>query len=124
MAKPLYVRFEVPREISDKIYEVIELVRDTGKLRRGTNEVTKAVERGMAKFVVMAEDVTPPEILAHLPLLCEEKKIPYGYVPRKQELGRASGLEVSAASVAITDSGKAKESLEELINKISDLKKV
>ncbi|MEW6069564.1 MAG: 50S ribosomal protein L7Ae [Candidatus Thermoplasmatota archaeon] len=123
MAKPIYVRFEVPKELSNKIYEAIELARDTGKLRRGTNEVTKAIERGIAKFVVMAEDVEPPEILAHLPLLCEEKGIPYGYVPKKQELGRASGLEISSASVAIIEPGKAKESFEELISKLAELKK-
>ncbi|MDI6708268.1 MAG: 50S ribosomal protein L7Ae [Candidatus Thermoplasmatota archaeon] len=123
MAKPIYVRFEVPKELGNKIYEAIELARDTGKLRRGTNEVTKAIERGIAKLVVMAEDVEPPEILAHLPLLCEEKGVAYGYVPKKQELGRASGLDVSSASVAITDPGNAKESVEEIIAKLAELKK-
>lgn len=123
MAEPLYVRFEVSKELANKIYEAVELVRDTGKLRKGTNEVTKAVERGIAKFVVLAEDVTPEEILAHLPPLCEEKGIAYGYVPSKQELGRASGLEVATASIAILEVGKAKEALDELITKIATLKK-
>jgi large subunit ribosomal protein L7Ae len=123
MAKPIYVRFEVSKELANKIYEAIELARDTGKLRRGTNEVTKAIERGIAKLVIMAEDVEPQEILAHLPLLCEEKGIPYCYVPKKQELGRASGLEVSSASIAIVELGNAKESIEELIAKLAELKK-
>ena len=81
MAKAVYVKFEMPKELVDKAYDVVELARDSGKLRKGTNEVTKIVERGEAQFVVMAEDVAPPEILMHMPALCEEKNVPYAYVP-------------------------------------------
>jgi len=72
MAKPMYVRFEMPKDLVDKTYQSIELAKESGKVRKGTNEVTKLVERGEAQFVVMAEDVQPEEILAHMPLLCEE----------------------------------------------------
>jgi len=123
MAKPIYVRFEVPKELSDKAYQVVELARDGGKVRKGTNEVTKIVERGDAQLVVMAEDVQPEEILAHMPLLCEEKQIPYAYVPSKQELGVASGLGKATASVAVTDAGKGKPALDELVAKLRQIKK-
>src|SRR3989442_1532964 len=101
MPKPMYVRFEMPKELVDKTYQSIELAKETGKVRKGTNEVTKLVERGEAQFVVMAEDVQPEEILAHMPLLCEEKGVPYAYVPSKQELGVAVGLGKATASIAI-----------------------
>src|SRR6184192_827100 len=107
MAKPMYVRFEMPKDLVDKTYQSIELARESGKVRKGTNEVTKLVERGEAQFVVMAEDVQPEEILAHMPLLCEEKGVPYAYVPSKQELGVAVGLGKATASIAILDPGKA-----------------
>ncbi len=123
MAKPIYVRFEEPKDLVDKAYQVVELARESGKLRKGTNEVTKVVERGEAALVVMAEDVEPPEILAHMPLLCEEKGIPYAYVPSKQELGVAAGLGKATASCAITDPGKGKPMLDELAAKIRSLKK-
>ncbi len=123
MAKPVYVRFETPKELVDKAYQVVELTRDGGKLRKGTNEVTKLVERGDAQFVVMAEDVDPPEILMHMPVLCEEKGIPFAYVPSKQELGVAAGLGKATASVAILDPGKGKPMLDELTGKIRALKK-
>jgi large subunit ribosomal protein L7Ae len=123
MTKAMYVRFEVPKEMSEKTYEAIEMARDTGKIRKGTNEVTKIVERGQAKFVVMAEDIQPEEILAHLPMLCEEKNIVYGYVPNKQELGRAAGLDVPTAAIAIVVPGKAQELIDSLIKKIAELKK-
>jgi large subunit ribosomal protein L7Ae len=119
----MYVRFELPKELADKAYQAVELVRDSGKLRKGTNEVTKVVERGDAQFVVMAEDVQPEEILAHMPLLCEEKGVPYAYVPSKQELGVAAGLGKATASAAILDPGKAKPLLDDLAAKIRLLKK-
>jgi len=118
----IYVRFEVPKELQDKIYSAIEISRETGKIRKGTNEVTKTVERGDAKFVVIAEDVNPPEIVAHLPLLCEEKGIPYGYVPSKEELGKRVGIK-SAASVSVVDFGKASEQFKEIIEQLNSLKK-
>src|SRR3990172_4700927 len=116
MAKAIYVRFETPKELSDKAYQVVELARDSGKVRKGTNEVTKVVERGDAQIVVMAEDVQPEEILAHMPL-------PYAYVPSKQELGVACGLGKATASVAITDAGKGKPVMDELVAKLRPLKK-
>ncbi|HEV8594058.1 MAG TPA: 50S ribosomal protein L7Ae [Thermoplasmata archaeon] len=123
MTKAIYVRFEAPKELVDKAYQIVELARDSGKLRKGTNEVTKLVERGDAAFVVMAEDVEPAEILAHMPLLCEEKGIPYSYVPSKQELGVAAGLGKATASVAIVDPGKGKPMMDELSAKVRALKK-
>ncbi|UCE74912.1 MAG: 50S ribosomal protein L7ae [Methanomassiliicoccales archaeon] len=123
MAKNIYVRFEMPKELVDRTYEAVELARDSGKVRKGVNEVTKLVERGGVTLVVMSEDVQPPEILAHMPILCEEKNIAYAYVPSKQELGVASGLKVSTASVAIIDPGKGKQLVEDLVSKLKSLKK-
>lgn len=123
MAKPSYVKFEVPKELAEKALEAVEIARDTGRIRKGTNETTKAVERGQAKLVVIAEDVDPEEIVAHLPPLCEEKEIPYIYVPSKKELGAAAGIEVPSASVAIIEPGKGRELVEEVAMKVRELAK-
>ncbi|MEM3832568.1 MAG: 50S ribosomal protein L7Ae [Thermoprotei archaeon] len=120
--KPFYVKFEVPSEIAEKAYELVRKVKDSGKLRRGTNETTKAVERGVAKMVIIAEDVDPPEIVAPLPLLCDERNIPYLYVPSKKTLGEAAGIEVPAASIAIIEIGEAKSLYDELVAVYSELK--
>src|SRR3989475_11123218 len=105
MAKAIYVRFEVPKDLTDKIYQVVEVAKESGKIRKGTNEVTKLVERGEAQFVVMAEDGQPEEILAHMPLLCEEKGVPYAYVPSQEELGVAVGRGKAPASIPIRPPG-------------------
>ena len=96
---------------TEDILEIIETARETGKIRKGVNEATKAVERGIAKLVVVAEDVDPPEIVMHLQPLSDEKKIPLYKVPAKNELGRAAGLAVSTAAVAVVDAGEAKNKL-------------
>ena len=123
MSKPSYVRFVEPPEIAEKAYEAVKKVRESnGKIKKGTNETTKAVERGLAKLVLIAEDVDPPEVVMHLPLLCEEKKVPYLYVPSKKRLGESAGIEVAAASVAIIEPGGVKELVDELIRAYNELK--
>lgn len=123
MQKAFYVKFEVPKELAEAAYEAVQLARDTGKIRRGTNEATKAIERGISKLILIAEDVEPPEIVAHLPLLCEERKIPYIYVPNKERLGQASGIDVKAAAISIIEAGDAVELLKEITKKLETLKK-
>lgn len=90
---------------------------------KGANEATKYVERGQAKLVIMAEDVTPEEILAHMPILCEEKNIPYTYVPSKEQLGVSAGLGVPTSAIAIINPGKEKDLVENIVKKIETMKK-
>ncbi|MGB9676137.1 MAG: 50S ribosomal protein L7Ae [Candidatus Bathyarchaeales archaeon] len=123
MSKPFYVKFEVPKELADAAYEALQIAAKTGAVRKGTNETTKAIERAQAKLVVIAEDVDPPEVVAHLPLLCEEKKIPYVYVPNKEKLGNAVGIDVSAASACIVKEGDAAGLVNEIIAKVEQLKR-
>ncbi|MBS3166835.1 50S ribosomal protein L7Ae [Candidatus Woesearchaeota archaeon] len=105
---------ETPKQTAEKALEAIELARTTGKLKKGGNEVTKAVERGTAKLVVIASDTNPIEIVMHLPALCAEKKIPIVEVSKKEELGTAAGLPVSTTAVAITEEGNSKELISEI----------
>ncbi|NOX71178.1 MAG: 50S ribosomal protein L7ae [Candidatus Micrarchaeota archaeon] len=118
-----FVKFETPKELADKIYEAIQLAASTGKVRKGVNETTKSIERGVSKLVVMAEDISPEEILMHIPVICDEKKITYVYVPSKAELGKAAGLEVPTAAVSIDEEGNAKKNIADIASKVSALKK-
>jgi len=88
-------------------YKIIETVKRTGKLEKGTNEVTKAIERGTALFVAYAANVEPKEIVAHLSILCKDKKIPCEEVEDKQKLGLAAGLSVACSSIAVIEAGDA-----------------
>ncbi|HQD25866.1 MULTISPECIES: 50S ribosomal protein L7Ae [Methanoculleus] len=121
MAKA-YVKFEVPEEIQNKALEALEIARDTGKVKKGSNEATKAVERNIAQLVLIGADVEPEEIVMHLPLLCEEKQIPFVYISKQNDIGSASGLEVGSAAAAIVKPGKAKDLVEEIAKQIAALR--
>ena len=123
MSKPFYVKINIPKELADVAYEALQVARDTGKVKRGTNETTKAIERGVAKLVYVAEDVEPPEIVAHLPLLCDERKICYIFVPSKARLGASTGLDVAAAAACITEPGDSEELIKEIMARVEGLKK-
>ena len=92
-------------------YNIVERAKKTGKVDKGANEVTKAVERGVAKLVVYAKDVEPKEIVTHLAILCKEKGIPCHEVDSKQKLGLAVGIGVKASAIAIIDAGEAKSDI-------------
>src|SRR4030042_309759 len=113
-----HMKFKVSKELSDRILQTVELARNSGNIRRGTNEATKSIERGNAQLVIIAEDVEPPEVVMHIPALCDEKKIAYVYVPSKVELGRASGIDVPCASISIVEAGEGKEQLKEALKEI------
>lgn len=93
------------------IYTIVDKAKKTGKVEKGTNEVTKAIERGTAKLVVYASDVEPKEIVAHLPVLCKEKNIKCVEVENKQKLGIAAGLPVATSSIAIINAGEAEKEI-------------
>ncbi len=116
MSKPYYVKFEVSKDLVNAIYEALRIAKDSGKIRKGTNETTKAVERGISKLAIIAEDVEPPEVVAHLPIICEERNAAYVFVPSKQELGEAMGISVGSAAASIIDAGESQHILDEIVN--------
>jgi len=115
MAKK-YVKFEVSDEIANKAYELVQVASTGGKIRRGTNETTKSIERGNAKLVVIASDVEPEEIVMHIPEICEEKGIPFVYVPSKTDLGKFAGMGVISAAIAIDEVGSGDKLLKDILN--------
>jgi len=121
MAKAIYVKFDTPQELADKAEEALEIAKNTGKVAKGTNEVTKFIERGNAELVVIAEDVDPAEIVAHIPVLAEEKEIPYIYLATKEEVGAAAGLNIGTASACIVEAGEGEELVAEVVEKVNEL---
>ncbi len=99
---------------TEQIYTMIEVAKATGKIKKGVNEVTKILERGQAKVVIIAEDANPKEIVMHLPILSKEKNVPILIVPSKEELGASAGLPVSTVAIVIIEAGDAKADVESL----------
>jgi large subunit ribosomal protein L7Ae len=102
-------------EINDKeVFTILQKAKESGKVKIGINEVTKAIERKVCKFVVYANDVSPAEIVAHLSGLSKEMGILCVSVGTKQELGALLNIK-STAAICVIDSGSAKAELETLI---------
>ncbi|MHA1310903.1 MAG: 50S ribosomal protein L7Ae [Candidatus Helarchaeota archaeon] len=115
-----FAKYKVSEELENMALEVLDIAVDTGKIKRGINETTKAIERGIAKLVYFAGDVTPPEIIMHLPPLCSEKKTPFIMISDKKKLGKRAGIEVPTSSVAIIDPGDGVKILKDLIFKLTN----
>ena len=115
---PSYVKYETPKDLIPQIVEMLSVAKDSGRVRKGVNEATKSIERKMAQLVVIAEDVSPEEVVVHIPMLCEEKGIAYTYLPTKKELGGAVGIEVGTSAVAVENAGGAVEALQGIIKKL------
>ncbi|WP_267639509.1 50S ribosomal protein L7Ae [Haloarchaeobius amylolyticus] len=118
---PVYVNKEIPADLQEDALEALEVARDTGSVKKGTNETTKAVERGNASIVYVAEDVSPEEIVMHLPELASEKGIPVVFIETQDDVGHAAGLEVGSAAAAIVDAGDASSDVEDIAGKVEDL---
>ncbi|MFH1393720.1 MAG: ribosomal L7Ae/L30e/S12e/Gadd45 family protein [Candidatus Micrarchaeota archaeon] len=113
-----YIDVETPAELVPQIVEMLSVAKDDGKVKKGINETTKSVERKTAQFVVMAGDVSPEEIVVHIPILCKEKGVPYAFVPTKKELGESIGMAVGTSAVAVENGGSAAEKLADILKKL------
>ncbi|XP_021358582.1 NHP2-like protein 1 [Mizuhopecten yessoensis] len=105
------------------ILDMLQQCSNYKQLKKGANEATKTLNRGIAEFIVMAADAEPLEILLHLPLLCEDKNVPYVFVKSKQALGRACGVSrpVIAASVIVNEGSQMKAQIDKVKQSIEKL---
>tara|TARA_A200000159_G_scaffold137334_1_gene137454 strand:+ start:207 stop:596 length:390 start_codon:yes stop_codon:yes gene_type:complete len=106
----VHIAFETPKDIQEQVYELVKAIGKDGrgKIKKGANEVTKAAERGVATMIVMAENVNPSELLAHIPMICKEKGIPFIYVEDQGYLADSAGMTAGTrtAAVAVLEVGK------------------
>lgn len=102
--------------LTSKILNLVQQAANYKQLRKGANEAVKTLNRGLSEFIVMAADVEPLEIVLHIPLLCEDKNVPYIFVRSKQALGRACGVSrpIVACSITINEGSQLKPQIQGL----------
>mmetsp|Transcript_1306 Transcript_1306/g.1374 ORF Transcript_1306/g.1374 Transcript_1306/m.1374 type:complete len:126 (+) Transcript_1306:85-462(+) len=115
-----------PLADSDLTVAILDLVQQATnykQLKKGANEATKTLNRGVSDLIIMAADTEPLEILLHLPLLCEDKNVPYVFVPSKIALGRACGVSrpVVSCSILTNESSQLATQIQNIKNKIEQL---
>jgi len=110
-------------QLTQKILDLVKQASNYSQLKKGANEATKTLNRGIAEFIVLAADAEPLEILLHLPLLCEDKNVPYVFVRSKQALGRATGVSrpVIACSVTVNEGSQLKPQIQAVQQNIERL---
>ena len=110
----VHIAFETPQDVQEQVYEMVKSLGKDGKgrLKKGANEVTKAAERGTAQMIVMAENVNPGELLAHIPMICKEKSIPFIYVNDQAYLAEAAGMSTGTRTVAIAVMSVEKDAMD------------
>ncbi|KAI0244167.1 RNA binding protein snu13, partial [Massospora cicadina] len=109
--------------LASTILNLVEQASHYKQLKKGANETTKTLNRGISEFIVMAADAEPIEILLHLPLLCEDKNVPYVFVPSRAALGRACGVSrpVISASVTTNEASDLKSQIQAIKQQIESL---
>jgi len=110
-------------DLTSQILDLVQQALHYKQLKKGANEATKTLNRGMSEFIVMTADTEPIEILLHLPLLCEDKNVPYVFVPSKTALGRACGVSraVIAASIISNEASELKPQIQHIKSRIERL---
>eukprot|EP01105_Mastigella_eilhardi_P007320 TRINITY_DN18806_c0_g1_i1.p2 TRINITY_DN18806_c0_g1~~TRINITY_DN18806_c0_g1_i1.p2 ORF type:complete len:130 (-),score=51.31 TRINITY_DN18806_c0_g1_i1:34-423(-) len=110
-------------ELTQQILDLIQQAANYKQLKKGANEATKTLNRGISEIIVMAADTEPLEILLHLPLLCEDKNVPYVFVPFKIELGRACGVSrpVIACSIITAEGSQLNNQIQSLKDQVEKL---
>lgn len=116
-----FVKFSVPEDLKTLQADVISKISKSGKIKVGINEVTKTIERNTAKLVVIAQDVSPAELVMHVPVICKEKKIPFTYVLTREDLGKISGINAKASAISIIDEGVLKKEFSGLLSKLEEI---
>ena len=107
-------------KLTKQILDLIELAKTFNQIKKGANETTKAISRGFADLVIIAVDSDPLEIVLHLPLLCEDKNIPYIFIKNKRLLGRACGVPrtVIACCIIVNINSNLNNQIKNIKNKI------
>ncbi len=105
-------------QMQKKILDLCNQATLYKQLKKGANETTKSLNRGVADLVILAADTEPLEIVLHLPLLCEDKNVPYVYVGKQADLGRACGVSRNIVAAVILHHPESQ--LQSQINEMKD----
>ena len=106
------------KALQKEIFSLITKASQLKQIKKGANEATKTLNRGISDLIIIAADAKPLEIVLHLPLLCEDKNVPYVFVESQKLLGRSCG--VSRPVIAVSILNKTPENLKKTVEKLKD----
>lgn len=127
IAKPL-----VSKKLNKRVLKVVKKAAKTKQLKRGVKEVVKALRKGQKGLCLIAGDISPIDVITHVPILCEEQDVPYVYVPSKEDLGTAGSTKRPTSCMLILpvapkgdvgeeDAAKFKAEYDEVVMEVKEL---
>ncbi|XP_064820888.1 H/ACA ribonucleoprotein complex subunit 2-like protein [Oncorhynchus masou masou] len=111
------------RKLSKKLYKCVKKASKLKQIRRGVKEVQKFINKGETGIVVLAGDTLPIDVYCHLPVMCEDRSLPYAYIPSKVDLGSSAGSKRPTCVIMIKSHEDYKEAYDECFEEVSALPK-
>ncbi|KAF8003200.1 hypothetical protein OXX80_012135 [Metschnikowia pulcherrima] len=126
-AKPL-----APKKLNKKLLKTVKKASKAKHVKRGVKEVVKALRKGEKGLVVIAGDISPADVISHIPVLCEDSSVPFVFIPSKEDLGSAGATKRPTSCVLIVPGGgkskkqsekadEYRESYDEIVKEVKDL---
>ncbi|GMM27983.1 snoRNA-binding protein [Martiniozyma asiatica (nom. inval.)] len=97
-----------PKKLNKKILKTAKKAAKAKHVKRGVKEVVKALRKGEKGLVIIAGDISPMDVVSHLPILCEDNGVQYVWIPSKEDLGGAGGTKRPTSCVMIVPGGGKK----------------
>lgn len=93
------------KKLNKKVLKTVKKASKAKHVKRGVKEVVKALRKGEKGLVIIAGDISPPDVISHIPVLCEDNSVPYLFIPSKEDLGSAGATKRPTSCVMIVPGG-------------------
>ncbi|KAG9104473.1 hypothetical protein FRC06_002129 [Ceratobasidium sp. 370] len=97
------------KKLVKKLHKTVKKASKGRQVKRGVKEVVKSIRKGEKGLLILAADITPIDIISHLPVMAEDASIPYVFVASKEELGQASSTKRPTSCVLVCPDAKKKK---------------
>lgn len=111
------------KKLSKKLYKCVKKAAKVKNIRRGVKEVQKFINKGEKGIVVLAGDTLPIDVYCHLPVMCEDRSLPYAYIPSKVDLGSSAGSKRPTCVILIKPHQDYQDAYDECVEEVSGLPK-
>ncbi|KAI8824074.1 50S ribosomal protein L30e-like protein [Fimicolochytrium jonesii] len=108
------------KKLTKKVLKTVKKAAKTKNVRRGVKEVVKAIRKGQKGVVVIAGDISPVDVITHVPVMCEEANVSYIYVPSKEELGNAGATKRATSVILVVAKDKKDIDYADLYEEVAD----
>ncbi|KAJ2785153.1 snoRNA-binding protein [Coemansia interrupta] len=94
------------KKLTKKALKTVKKAAKHRHIKRGVKEVVKSLRKGEKGLVILAGNISPVDVLSHIPVLCEDNQVPYVFVDSREELGGACATKRPTCCLMIVPGGK------------------